>query len=382
MADQPLANLRRVVFVIDTGQNVRACLEELWTCFQALRALVPASANSSVYLLGREQPLSGAELPGLGVEGLARLPSPCSLLAPVFRHLISSGPEVSALILMSAGEVFDLDDWLGHFMIDRWVLVNVGRARSRKSWPGLPEVLSNQLNEARRLMSLPPYSKHSPAFSASVVSDLSSFHWEVDGTGFPMILIEPLERYVQLFPVTRVQLEAFSASSAGAIVDDRWYEERGNLTPRVSYREIRRDNYEGLFAIGITPSEAESFAEWLSRDSKSYSLLTEDEWKCAYRWLSTKSPTGPPPIVTDTAALAIWQFILDKLPARDLGQMSLASQGIMEWVCSRRGREGAQYFGLGLPRPQFATQPFRTIFEPAIPLVERPRSFGFRLIVR
>ena len=374
-----LTHLRRVVFVIDASPRARACLNESWRCVQALIRAVQTGARSSVYLLGRQQPLSDADVREMDTEGTARLHSPCRLIAPVFHDLLG-GPQVSALILVGAGEVFDLGDWVQHFLVDRWIFINVGGGPANKSLPGLPEVLPNQLDEARRLMGLPPYSKHQPVRSAAVVSDLSSFRWELDRTGFPMILIEPLERYMHLFPVTRVQIETVSASSPGAIFDDDWYEARGKLTARVSYRDIRRDNYEGLFAIGVTPSEAESFAAWLSRGSRPYSLPTADEWKRAYHWLAAKSSTGPPPILTDPAALAIWQFVLDTLAPKDLGQLSLASAGVMEWVRTHSSPKSTEYSGLGLPRPGFATQPFRTIFEPAVPLVERPRNFGFRLM--
>jgi hypothetical protein len=382
MTTQTLSHLRHVAFVIDSSQSARAFLNETWRSFLYLNSLLPPYTSSSVYVLGEGRPLSGNEIGQLGSGGLERLPSPCSLLAPVFQHLIEHSPRLNALILIGSGEIFDLDDWVGHFMVERWVLVRTGSDSLQRTGGGLPEISPNQLREACRLLELPPSSTRSSAPLLSGVSDLSSYLWYIDRAGYPMIRVEPLNCFVHLFPVTKMQFEKFILSAAGTDFNDEWYAARLGLNPRASYRNVSREDYEGLFATSITTTEVETFASWLKRGSESFSLLSVEEWKQSYQWLLTKKLTAPPPEVTELDALATWQFIQTQLSPQYLSDLALMSDGVMEWVVFKNSHQEKSYCGLGLPRAHFATQPFRTIFEPSIPFTDSPRNFGFRLRMR
>ena len=382
MSTQTLSPLRHVAFVIDSSQSARAFLNETWQTFLELNSLLPSHTTKSVYILGEGRPLPENEIKRFGSDGLASLPSPCSLIAPVFRHLIAHSSRIDALILIGNGEVFDLDDWVGHFMVERWVLVRTGPDSLQKNGCGLPEITRDSVREADRLLELPPSFTRPAIPLTSGISDLSSYHWHIDRTGYPLIRVEPLDCFVHLFPVTRVQFEKFILSGAGADFNDEWYAARLSFKPRASYRNVSREDYEGLFATSITAAEAEAFANWLKRGSESFSLLSAEEWKQSYQWLLTRELTSPPPEVTGLDALAIWQFIQTQLSPQHLGDLSLMSEGVMEWVSFRKSPQEKSYCGLGRPREGFATQPFRTIFEPSIPFTDRLRDFGFRLRIK
>jgi hypothetical protein len=379
MSTQPLPHLRHVVFVIDSSQSARAFLNETWQSYLALSSLLPPQATRSIYLLGEGKPLSGDEIARAGAGGLERLSSQCSLMAPVFRHLVEHSPRVDALILIGNGEVFDLDDWIGHFMVERWLLVRTGSDSLQKIGHGLPEISPDQMDAARRLLALPQTFAHRFAPFTSGVSDLSSYRWHLDRTGYPMIRVDPLDCFVHLFPVTRVQFEKFIASGFGAGFDDEWYGARLLSNPRVSYSDISREDYEGLFATSVTIAEVEMFANWLRCGLETFSLLSSEEWELGYQWLLTKKPTAPPPEVTESGALSTWQFIQTHLSPQSLGDCALMSNGVMEWVAFKSSPQEKRYCGLGRPRAHFSPQPFRNIFEPSIPLIDRPRNFGFRL---
>jgi hypothetical protein len=382
MATQTLSHLCHVAFVIDNSQSARAVWNETWQSFLDLQALLPPSTFSSVYVLGEGQPLPAYEIGQLGADGFARLPSRCSLIAPILRHLIEHSPRLNALILIGSGEIFDLDDWVGHFMVERWILVKTGSDSLQRASGGLPEISPHQVQAARRLLELPPSSTYSPVPLLSGISDLSSYLWYIDRAGYPMIRVEPLNCFVHLFPVTKMQFEKFILSAAGTDFNDEWYTARLELNPRTSYRNVSREDYEGLFATSITTTEVETFAGWLKRGSESFSLLSVEEWRQSYQWLLTKKLTAPPPEVTEIDALATWQFIQTHLYPQSLSDLALMSGGVMEWAIFKSSWQEKSYCGLGLPRDRFATQPYRDIYEPSIPFIDRPRNFGFRLRTR
>lgn len=379
MTIRALPHLRHVAFVLDTSQSARASLRETCRAFLEFRALLPPHASVRIYLLGRETPLSDGEIARLDSQDVGWLPSPCSLIAPAFRHMIEHGPPVSALILIGNGEVFDLEDWAGHFLVESWALVRTGPDPLQKPSCGLAELSAERLPEIAELLRPQESFGRLAEPLGSGVSDLSSFHWRVDRTGYPMLHVEPLGCFVHLFPVTRTQFEKFISSAGPPHIDDGWYAARLRHNPRVSYRRVWRDNYEGLFATGVALAEAEAFASWLGEGDRPFSLLDAEEWKECYRWLRMKSVTAPPPQVKELSALAVWQFIQTQLSPPDSGGLALMSGGLMEWVGYRGSWRERPFCGLGLPRPHFATQPFRTIFQPYLPNVDAPLDFGFRL---
>jgi len=207
-------------------------------------------------------------------------------------------------------------------------------------------------------------------------------HFAMDSTGYPLIYIEPLESWLQLLPVSKMQFEQFLAQPNE--YDDHWYEQLLALNPRVPFRHFDRTNYEQLFLTGIRPDEAQDFARWLGQG---FRLPTVPEWREAYGWLIEQSAL-PRPGVWDGLSLSaqvIWKRLWDQQISGELrlAHQALLENGVLEWV-SELGTVGSRSGGMGTPRPNFWSILRQPTDEPAFPLDLNNRitlrSFGFRLL--
>ncbi len=214
-------------------------------------------------------------------------------------------------------------------------------------------------------------------------------------TGFPMIRVDAIDAYIHWIPVTKIQFERFMCAEPSSDFDEAWYDTIRALNPRVSPQDIRPTNYWNAFLTGLTPLEAERFAQWCG---EGYAVPTRDEWYTAYRALRQM-----PPHMDISAALAGMagpteraRLLIERLDAsgraasseigydRMRADQMLMRLGVMEWVECPDERTG--WGGLGETPVRFHgsldTPEYGQPSLPTNPTMQRLAHFGFRLVWR
>lgn len=365
--------------IIDTSSSAAEDIDEARQTAQRIYRLAGAE-QFKLFMLDSAKPISSTSLKQTSPPGVHRQTQMCSLIAPIMKMLVREEQKHS-VIIVGNGEIFDLDDWIGDPRVDGWLLVRTGERSLQKADGRVSEIIADQISgDIDTLLSYFSRFTREAAEAPRLKREPDAYKWRIDASGYPLIFVEPLEAYIQLFPVTKPQFERFIASDAQRDLDDEWYEELLTLNPRASYTSSDIPERERLFMTGITPEEAAAFAHWLGRD---YQMLTAQEWHTCYKWLADQaSPSAPPdlsePLSQD--ALAIWNTIsgqwLEWHRQSNLQELSLMTQGILEWVVERPGR----YCGLGEP---LASKFQRKANDPVRPMGKRRlKNLGFRLLMR
>ncbi len=368
--------------IIDTSSSAAPSLDDARRTAQLIYDMtgVADEERFRIFMLGNTTPISLAALKQTSPPGVVRQSQPCSLISPIMETLVREGKR-RYVIIVGSGEIFDLEDWAGDPKVDGWLLVKVGERSLQGAEGRLSEITADQINDdidtVLSYFTRPmTWSVETPRYAR----EPDSFRWAVDAAGYPLVFAEPLGAYVQLFPVTKPQFERFLASGKHHEFGDDWYEEILKMNPRASYRSTELTARERLFLTGIKPDEALAFGHWMGRD---YSLLTAQEWAACYEWFGTRAAPSLPRDIScrlSPDALAVWGVVEDRWlegsRQSSLRELSLMSEGILEWVVERPGR----YCGLGEPP---ATKMQRKADAPVRPLGQpRLRNLGFRLRVR
>ncbi|HMG74259.1 MAG TPA: hypothetical protein VK582_12225 [Pyrinomonadaceae bacterium] len=335
------------------------------------------SEQLKLFMLGSSTPISQTILKQVMTLGVNPQTQPCSLIAPIMGPLTVEEQKHSVIIIGS-GEIFDLDDWTDNPQVDGWLLICTGDESLQASWGRVAEVKLDQIpwDDIDTLLSYFSRSAQPPASSNHKSDGADQYQWQVDASGYPLILVEPLGVYVHLFPVTKSQFEKFIASGRKPGFGDEWYKELLELNPRVSYRSTDVSSPDGLFMTGVTTGEVSDFSRWLGRD---YGLLTADDWATCSNWFATQDAVSLSDELRKRLspdAAAIWDLVeTEWLDAQStLQDLSLMKQGILEWVIERPGR----YCGVGEPA---SSKLQRKASDPVRPL-GRLKNLGFRLGVR
>jgi hypothetical protein len=106
----------------------------------------------------------------------------------------------------------------------------------------------------------------------------------VDAARFPMVYIEPIQKYIHWLPVTKIQLEYFLCSTTDPEYNDTWYQQVLGFNPRISPGTVNANNYWQALLTGVMPHTARNYAKWCGRD---FNLLVAHEWYTAYDYLRT-----------------------------------------------------------------------------------------------
>jgi hypothetical protein len=335
-----------------------------------------------LFTLGSTEQISTEKLDQPRPPGVNKQHQICSLIAPIMEKLVRE-EQKQRVMIVGSGEIFDLDDWTDDPRVEGWLLVRTDEQSLQGRTARLPEITPDEITDnADTLLSYFSRFTREPEEAPSHGDDSGAYEWKVDASGYPLIYVEPLDAFVQLFPVTKPQFEKFVAAVRRHDLDDEWYSEILSLNPRASYRSQDILARERLFMTGITTEEAASFSRWLGRD---YTLLSAEEWRICYEWFAGKPAPAMPldlPGGLSRDAQAIWEIIdgqwLERRRQSNLQQLSLMTQGILEWVIERPGR----YCALGEP----STSKYqRKADDPVRPLGPEPRrlkNLGFRLCTR
>jgi hypothetical protein len=385
MSQPPPGQNEAFALIIDTSSSAAADLDESRQTAQRIYRLVGAE-QFKIFILGSTTPISSMALKQTTPPGVNRQPQPCSLIAPIMETLLREEQKHS-VIIVGDGEIFDLDDWTGDPRVEGWLLVYTGDEPSLQKPGGqVSEISAGQIGSDVDTL-LTYFSRpavHAPAHppAGHDSTDANAYRWRVDPTGYPLVFVEPLDAYVQLFPITKPQFEKFLASGRQREFGDEWYEGVLALNPRASYRGPDVQARELLFMTGVTPDEALAFGRWMGRD---YALLTAEEWRACYEWFGGRgAPSAPPELSARLSqdARAVWDVVAGQWLEPDrpssLRELSLMTGGVLEWVAERTG----QYCGLGEPA---ASKLQRKAADPVRPTGAGPRrlrNLGFRLRMR
>jgi hypothetical protein len=379
MSQPPADQHEALALIIDTSSSAAADLDEARQTAQRIYRLAGAE-QFKLFMLGSTTPISSTTLKQTSPPGVNRQAQACSLIAPIMEVLVREEQKHS-VIIVGNGEIFDLDDWTGDPRVDGWLLVRTGDRSLQGPDGRVSEITASQTRvETDTLLSYFSRFTREAAEPPRRSHTTDAYGWRVDASGYPLIFVEPLGAYVQLFPVTKPQFEKFIVSGKQRELDDEWYEEILTLNPRASYISPDMPAHERLFMTGITPDEALAFGRWLGRD---YQLLTAEEWYACYEWFADQSAPAVPPDLSELLsqdALVIWETIgglwLERHHESNLRELSLMTQGILEWVIERPGR----YCGLGEPA---ASKFQRRANDPVRPVGQRRlKNLGFRLRMR
>lgn len=298
-----------------------------------------------------------------------------SFLAPVMSALRMRRIKPQTIIIVGAGEIFDLVDWVSNGM--RWVLVLSNQESLQGPDGRLLEITHEAIGTLTEILTAFP--KIILPSTESGLEGVVNQLWDLDGAGFPLVYVPPIRAYVHLFPVTKLQFEHFLAEARLSGYGDSWYIELLKLNPRLSPTASNCSDYEQLLVTGLLPDEVNAYLRWHGRGFK---LLTVEQWRETFQWLEKQSfSVLPAELDVDLAPLArrLWEDLLVERCPNNLLDFSLMRGGVIEWV---RESAGAS-LGMGQPR-----ESFRPGFHDALrdapftppSLVRRSKFFGFRLM--
>jgi hypothetical protein len=375
---QPLSDPNEAIaLIIDTSSSANSKLNEAQDMAHEISSM--GLKQVQLFRLGSPEPILPETLQDPLPQGVNQQYQSCSLITPIMEKLVRE-EQKHRVIIIGSGEIFDLDDWVDDPRVEGWLLIRTDEQSLQGLAARLSEITLDQIAErAETLLSYFSRVTGWTAESPGRVYSPGAYEWKVDASGYPLIYVEPLDTFVQLFPVTKPQFEKFIAAVRRHDLDDKWYTEILSLNPRASYRNQDIPVRERLFMTGITTDEAMSFSRWLGRD---YTLLSAEEWRICYEWFAEKPVSSIPLELAERLsrdALAIWNIVegqwLEERQQPNLQELSLMTQGILEWVIERPGR----YCGLGEPA---SSEYQRKAFDAVRPLGTEPRrlkNLGFRL---
>jgi hypothetical protein len=370
----------RVILVADASESAAQYWSETVRTLEGMITALSREAPCDLYVLGWKTPSPIDALVTREAGFPYRQARFCSLIAPIMETIVQRHQRVEALIIVGNGKIWDLGDWTDCPLVARWLLLRSGQ--DSLDTGDLPEYPADHWKEA--LARLRSGVGASPARRAMPVSFWSStsYTWEVDRAGFPLVYVEAVDAFVHLFPVAKAQFERFLWQHNPQEWGDTRYAELLAHNPRASPSGIRTQPYERLFLTGIVPDEVNTFAGWLGVE---FDLLDNDEWRAVCHWLEHQLVTAAPPELSklglSSIAQGLWQAILTRLKPETLLELSLMVNGVIEWTIERSGCQAApQYVGMGLPRHDFFPTS-KGVDEPQYPIdsAQRMRHFGFRL---
>jgi hypothetical protein len=371
-----------IALILDVSSSAKDDWDEVRETARRIQLLMGLEPETSkLFIFGSPIPISIGTLEQDTPPSASEFKRPCSLIAPILKPLLLERMKYSVVIIGN-GEVFDLDDWADDPRFGGWLLVRTGGESLKKTSSTITEISWDQLDgDEDTLRDRFSRGSREPDERTSYVKQ-APFKWQIDASGYPLVLVEPLQTYVHLFPVTKPQFEKFLASGKQPNSDDDWYARLLAMNPRASYRSEDPIELEQLFITGITTDEALAFGRWLGRR---YKLLTAVEWRECREWFAQQvAPSSTLELADQMSedALAVWRLIEDEWFEQsheiNLQELSLMRHGILEWVVDLPGA----YYGVGDPR---SAKSLRTVYDPVRPLGQgsvRHKNLGLRFATR
>lgn len=205
----------------------------------------------------------------------------------------------------------------------------------------------------------------------------------LDKANFPLIWIEPIQAYIHLLPITKLQFENY-------IADYRYVQNAGfyldaiKLNPRIPPYGFSVDNYWRLFVTGLTITEIRGFIGWEGSD---FGLPSSEEWIKTNQYLcNIDSNEVLAKVKAERRINRFAKVILSKLDniikPKSALDLSLQFNCFLEWVQSKG--ENNKYSVIGRPNTQLFPMIQEKVLKeiPVFDYERRTAHFGFRLINR
>ena len=361
---------RTVLLVADGSGSARDHWADVAATVSEILRSAPDGVVSAVALLGTGRCWTAEEwMPNMPLP--PDLPGRSSTIGPVCSEYLLRGMPPDLVVVVGTGEVFDLDDWLD--VAAEWALVRVGAASLPPKGVHLREFTSDALRPLLDLMSKPKTVGHHRRGHG--LSGPVEQVWVLDRTGYPMVYVPTIDSYVQLFPLSKPQLERFLTEYGTLSRGDVWYRDLLTVSPRTAIRDIESAHYESHFATGLLFPEVQQIVRWYG---PAYRIPSVEQWQAARDWLAQQPPSVLPAALETTmarTALKLWHVLLRVLSPQSLLDLSLMRRGIIEWVRDDKD----EIAGMGEPRqgfyPGFHTNPFAPTST-----TRRSRLWGCRLL--
>jgi len=299
------------------------------------------------------------------------------LIAPVMEALKVRREYPRAVIIVGAGPVLDLFDWLEIESSVRWAWVVVGEPTPDRVDGRVVLATRDDLSPAVALHTLRSPTPRLPRPLSP--TGFITHRWALDRAGFPLIYVPPIAGFVQLFPLSKPQFERFLVATSFPALGPAGYAELLKLNPRLSPCAPRLTEPEQLCVTGLIPADMEAYIRWHGHGLR---LLTVAEWRLAFQWMLSETPSvWPVELERDLnpVALRLWQGLWTQLQPQTLGQLSLMCGGVVEWASD----SGGVWLGMGQPRAQFYPNFHDALLDRPFPptsLERRSRLFGARLM--
>jgi hypothetical protein len=279
---------------------------------------------------------------------------------------------IQVAFVLASDQVYDLADWIDSPWVESWVLVKIGQSTLKTESVPIPEFTLDQLEGLKTWLDNGVEQTKRRTRPAIIQWGDSSYNIDLDPTGFPMIEVPPFGRYIHLFPISKLQYEAFLTDNPACNAPDQ-YDILLRIHPRMKARGGDTTRYEQLFVGGILPQEAEAFSSWLGDE---YQLPEVTEWRKAYQWMVNQGALPVRPGSMSESATLIWDMLSQASILQQLHTFALFENGLNEWVY-----QGDAYAALGRTRPAFRKQ----LNDPLVDVIKpisgvRARQYGFRLI--
>ncbi|MCA9904513.1 MAG: hypothetical protein KC547_11700 [Anaerolineae bacterium] len=367
--------MNEVLLIADSTESAVSCWSHTAQAIAELLTALPTQSVARIALLGTNfmWPVDAwrpdVQLP----TGVASI---CSLVAPVLVAVKERGLNPRWIVIVGAGEVFDLPDWTAAGM--NWALLCTGDSSLRATDDLFaefvaPDGIAALVNLLKTDATVPLQTK------LRELTGAIQQQWALDPTGYPMIYVPPLNAFMHLFPVAKSQFEAFLAATPSPDRGDAWYTELLTINPRLSPWSASLVNYEQLLVTGLLPEETEAFAAFLGHD---FRIPDVESWRAAYDWLAQQEMsvlTAGLEYAMAPTARRMWHGLLATIHPGSLLELSLMQGGVVEWTTLPDGR----FVALGKPRdifdPSFRDPLYDRPWEPTVP-IRRSKRFGVRLM--
>jgi len=360
-----------ISLIVDASESAAPFWKETAQTVADLIKMLPQDAVEGIYLLGSAVRWTSAQWhEALPFPVAARKGG--SFITPICTGWQQLHFDPTAAVIIGAGEVFDLLDWVEKG--EEWLLIRTDEDSLQAAQGRVREFQAAELEQVVVLLQAgtgvfqPP---RVPYLTGSVAQQ-----WRVDRAGFPMVWIPPLKAYVHLFPITKAQFEVFLTQAELPDIGDHWYQQLLSYNPRLSISSINFNNYERLCITGLLPEELQAYAAW---QGPSFRCLSMQEWQCAAKWISQQSISVPPADIENNMSLMArrtWAALLSVLEPRTLCELSLMFGGVVEWVDGPNNI----FLGMGRPRQRFQPGLAKSPWLPTSP-PRRAKIWGGRLMV-